>query len=531
MDRLATVVIGFYGTTLDRGRGAARWERWRPTVALCQHPDRIIDRLELIHPPREAAGAAQVAADIAQISPETTVRLHPLALADPWDFEQVFAALHDFARAYAFDLDAERYLVHITTGTHVAQICWFLLAESRHLPAALIQTSPPRHGDRDVAGQVQIIDLDLSRYDALARRFEAEHAESLAFLKDGVDTRDPAFNRLIAELERVALRSREPILLQGPTGAGKSRLARRIHALKAQRRQVRGELIEVNCATIRGDAAASTLFGHVRGAYTGATHARAGLLRAADGGLLFLDEIGELGLEEQAMLLTAIEQRRFLPVGADAPVESEFQLIAGSNRDLAAAVRAGRFREDLLARIDLWTFHLPGLAERRADIEPNLDVELRRAGERVGRHVTLNREARDRFLAFATSPAAPWPAGFRELNAAILRMATLAPGGRIDVATVDAELARLRRSWRDPEDDGLATLLGPAADDLDPFDRVQLAHVVAVCRRQPSLSAAGRVLFAVSRTRRTAPNDADRLRKYLQRFGLSFDALRPDPPR
>ncbi|MCA9525103.1 MAG: sigma 54-interacting transcriptional regulator, partial [Myxococcales bacterium] len=237
MDRLATVVIGFYGTTLDRGRGAARWERWRPTVALCQHPDRIIDRLELIHPPREAAGAAQVAADIAQISPETTVRLHPLALADPWDFEQVFAALHDFARAYAFDLDAERYLVHITTGTHVAQICWFLLAESRHLPAALIQTSPPRHGDRDVAGQVQIIDLDLSRYDALARRFEAEHAESLAFLKDGVDTRDPAFNRLIAELERVALRSREPILLQGPTGAGKSRLARRIHALKAQRRQ------------------------------------------------------------------------------------------------------------------------------------------------------------------------------------------------------------------------------------------------------------------------------------------------------
>jgi transcriptional regulatory protein RtcR len=100
-----------------------------------------------------------------------------------------------------------------------------------------------------------------------------------------------------------------------------------------------GELVEVNCATLRGDAAMSTLFGHVRGAYTGAVEARAGMLRKADKGLLFLDEIGELGLDEQAMLLRAIEDRTFFPVGSDREVRSEFQLIAGTNRDLSARVQ------------------------------------------------------------------------------------------------------------------------------------------------------------------------------------------------
>src|SRR3954453_23857930 len=108
----------------------------------------------------------------------------------------------------------------------------------------------------------------------------------------------------------------------------------------------------------------SALFGHVRGAFTGAMQDRAGLLRAADGGVLFLDEIGELGLDEQSMLLRAVEEKRFLPLGSDREVSSQFQLISGTNRDLASAVRERRFREDLLARINLWPFRLPGLADR-----------------------------------------------------------------------------------------------------------------------------------------------------------------------
>ena len=134
----------------------------------------------------------------------------------------------------------------------------------------------------------------------------------------------------------------------------------RIYELKKTRRQLKGDFVEVNCATLRGDAAMSALFGHKKGAFTGATQDRNGLLRAADRGMLLLDEVGELGLDEQSMLLRAIEEKSFLPVGSDKETESDFQLICGTNRDLQIEVANGRFREDLLSRINLWTFHMPG---------------------------------------------------------------------------------------------------------------------------------------------------------------------------
>ena len=328
----------------------------------------------------------------------------------------------------------------------------------------------------------------------------------------------------------MAVRSRDPILLTGPTGAGKSLLARRIHGLVFRRRREQGPFVEVNCATVRGDGAMSALFGHVRGAFTGAVRDRDGHLLRADGGILFLDEIGELGLEEQAMLLRAIEERRFFPVGADVESRSDFQLIAGTNRDLAAEVREGRFRADLLARIDLWTFELPPLRDRTEDLEPNLRFELERFAERTGTAARFNREARSRFLAFATAPETPWTSNFRDLNAAVTRMATLAPAGRITVEEVDEEIERLRRSWfsgapADGED--LEDLLGgDRVAELDLFDRLHLVGVVRVCRDSRSLADAGRRLFAVSRERKTTSNDSDRLRKYLARFGLSWSDVR-----
>jgi transcriptional regulatory protein RtcR len=250
--------------------------------------------------------------------------------------------------------------------------------------------------------------------------------------------------------------------------------------------------------------------------------------------VLFLDEIGELGLEEQAMLLRAVEEKIFLPLGSDEEAHSEFQLIAGTNRDLFAAVRQGRFREDLLARINLWTFLLPGLKDRAEDIEPNLDFELDRFAERVGRRVTFSKEARDKFLAFALSRTANWSGNFRDLNAAVARMATLAPGGRISTPIVDEEVKRLLASWDDPAESPaesrpssvLAELLRPKElENLDFFDRAQLAFVVDVCRRSRSLSEAGRTLFGASRARKTFSNDADRLRKYLARFGIEFSGI------
>jgi transcriptional regulatory protein RtcR len=529
-----TVVIGLIGSVLDGGRGEKRWQRWRPSVDLCRQDDLGIDRFELLCDPRWAALGRQLAADMQQVSPDTEVRQHEIRFGDAWAFEQVYASLFGWVRSYPFDLEHEEYLVHITTGTHVAQICWFLLTESRHLPGKLLQASPPSTSDRALPGKYAIIDLDLGRYDALARRFEQEQKDRLSLLKAGIDTRNVAFNQLMEKVEIVATRSSEPILLMGPTGAGKSQLARRVYELKRERQRLRGALVEVNCATLRGDAAMSALFGHVKGAYTGATSERPGYLRAADGGVLFLDEIGELGGSQQAMLLRALEDKTFLPLGSDRPVRSDFQLIAGTNRELALGLSEKGFRDDLLARINLWTFVLPGLRERLEDLEPNLDYELEQWERRRGERVTINREARDAFLTFARSADALWLGSFRDFNAAVTRMATLAPGGRIDVAAVREEIERLRSSWRAPGErrapeaarDPLPGLLTERAlAELDAFDRVQLAEVVRTCRASRSLSDAGRKLFAASRAHKENPNDADRLRKYLTRYGLSWDAV------
>jgi transcriptional regulatory protein RtcR len=526
-----TVVFSFLDTTLDVGGADNRWPHWRPTVALFQYEDFLIDRLELIHADQDAALAWKICQDIAQASPETNVVMRIMNFKDARDFGSVYATMFDFAQGYAFDPESEAYFVNITTGTHLTRIGWLLLTEARYIPGKLVQLSPPKRESSGSIGSYDIIDLDLSRYDAIVTRFNAERVEATSFLKSGIATRNLAFNRLIDEIEKVAVRSRAPVLITGPTGAGKSQLARRIYELKKARRQIERDFVEVNCATLRGDQAMSALFGHVKGAFAGAQTERAGLLKTAHQGLLFLDEIGELGQDEQAMILRAIEEKRFLPVGADKEATSDFQLIAGTNRDLTAAVGAGAFREDLLARLNLWTFDLPGLRDRREDIEPNIAFELKRFAERERRSITFNKEARERYIVFANSPQASWDANFRDLSASMTRMATLAPNGRINEETVIQEIKRLARFWSkaksDPEIQGLLKLLGEERlEALDLFDRAQLATVMKTCQRSASLSAAGRALFQFSRLTKTTGNDADRLRKYLARFDLTFEKLK-----
>lgn len=529
-----TVVIGLLGSTLDMGKRGSRWKRWRPTVGLCQQDDLLISRFELLYQKKFSNLLQRVIADIETVSPETWVVTHPIALDNPWDFEEVYGVLHDFATEYAFDPDQNDYLVHITTGTHVTQICLFLLTESRYFPARLVQTGPARTGtENDPAGVYTIIDLDLSKYDRIAMRFQKEQNNDISFLKSGIETRSQNFNALIERIERVAINSVDPILMTGPTGAGKSHLARRIYELKKSRHQFDGAFAEVNCATLRGDAAMSALFGHKKGAFTGATGDRQGMLRAADKGMLFLDEVGELGLDEQSMLLRAIEEKRFLPMGSDHEVSSDFQLICGTNQDLSLEAVHGKFRADLLSRINLWTFEMPGLKDRTEDIEPNLDFELDKFARRSGTQVTFNQEARKRFLDFSVSGEAIWAANFRDLNGAVTRMATLAHSGRITLRDVEEEISQLRKAWypevnrkKNQDELMLKQVLGnEQASMLDRFDKVQLADVLKVIRETKTLSGAGRKLFAISRQSKKITNDADRLRKYLAKFGLKWKEI------
>ncbi len=523
---MKTIAISLLGTTLDnRGAGDKRWERWRPTVSLCQQEDLVVDRLELLFQRRHQKLADELSRDIRAVSPETEINFHTIQFQDPWDFESVYAELLDFARGYAFDIEKENYLLHITTGTHVAQICLYLLTESRYLPGRLIQTSPPSRNET-TAGNYQIIDLELSRYDAIASRYAKEHQEGTHYLKGGIETRNLDFNHMIEQLEKVSIRSKEPVLLTGPSGSGKSLLAKRIYQLKKKRGHFPGPLVEVNCATLRGDNAMSALFGHIKGAFTGATAPRNGLLAEADNGLLFLDEIGELGLDEQAMLLRAIEEKRFMPLGSDSEKSSQFQLIAGTNRDLFQQVDTGRFREDLLARINLWRYRLPSLKDRIEDLEVNIDYELEKYGRNANTLISFNKPARARYLEFSQSPAAAWNGNFRDLNSSIIRMATLAEGGRITREIVDEEIQRLLSDWRqndDRQDRQLNRLLD--VNTIDTFDRIQLAGVIKICNESKTAAEAGRKLFNASRLKKSSSNDSHRVIRFLQKFGLDFKTV------
>ncbi len=520
---MKNVVLGFLGTQKDVGKK----RKWKPTTSLVQHANFPVDRLELIYDMKFHRLARAVEREIAELSPDTEVMLVNIDLDDPWDFQEVYGKLFDYARDYGFDEDRERYHIHLTTGTHVAQICWFLLAESRHLPAQLVQTGPPRGEDPEPT--LDVIDLDLSRYNALQQRFDLLSRAYSDQLKGGIDTRNPVYNALIDRIELVASTSDAAILLSGETGTGKTELAERIHSLKLDRRRVTGRLVHVNCATIHGESAIPTLFGQRRGHSGQAGSERNGLLREADGGVLFLDEIDTLGLNEQAVILHAIETGKFYPLGSDYEVSSRFHVIAGANRDLRRMVAEGTFRPDLLARLEMWNFELPPLRERREDIEANLLFELDRCERDLGIRVGFNVDARELYLRFATDPSTLWSRNFRDFAGSVRRLCTLAPRGRITRSMVVEETERLTKDWRlshrDSDANLVAEVLGDDGARLDPFDEVQLAAVIRACRASSSLSDAGRKLFCVSRTKRASRNDADRLRKYLGRFDLEWGDL------
>lgn len=515
------VVIGFLGTKLDSGTKPDRWSRWRPTVNLCQQDDLIVHRLELLTEPQYARIAEQVRDDIALVSPKTVVNIVDMPIADPWDLGEVYGALYDFADLYEWKTDQERYLMHITTGTHVAQICQFLLTEARFIPGEILQLSPPRRNEHSSApGHISIIDLDLSRYDPLANRFAARQQADEDSLTDGLQTMNPRFARTLADVTRVATRSRDAVLLTGPHGAGKSGLAARIHELRRRRHLADGPFVEISAEGLGGEAL-EAIFGRRRG---GGFSARDGLLRRARGGTLFIDDIEALPATAQARLAAWAGSGRFRPVGSDTEEIAALQLIAGTTCTVAALADA--LRPDLFARLNQWHFALPPLSERREDLPAQITAQLARESARAGRKVAFNAEALQQYTTLLNE-LGPLPGNFHDLNASLSRLALMADGTRITVKDVEAEGARLQTT-RTPDGDMvlLSDLLGDKLADIDPFDRPQLALVVKVCRNSASAAEAGRKLFSVSREARRTKNDGDRVAKYLARFDLSFSQLK-----
>ncbi len=254
---------------------------------------------------------------------------------------------------------------------------------------------------------------------------EAKNAES-AFpfsVERALIGEHPTIVKLRQLVERVA-QTDATVLTTGESGTGKEVVARAIHALSSRRSRA---FVPVNCAAIPHDLLESEMFGHERGAFTGASGRRRGLFSMANGGTIFLDEIGEMPLGLQAKLLRVLEDGVIRPVGSDRGFEVDARVIAASNNDLAAAVRKGTFREDLFYRLQVVPIILPPLRERRSDIPLFIEYFLKLANERVpGRNTRITREATVHLWSY------DWPGNVRELENMVERLVIMCEDGVID---------------------------------------------------------------------------------------------------
>jgi two-component system response regulator FlrC len=264
-------------------------------------------------------------------------------------------------------------------------------------------------------------------------------------------------------LTRVAV-SDAPVFLYGESGTGKEVAARTVHAWSARAER---PFVAVNCAAIAEGVLESELFGHEKGAFTGAVATRRGRIELADGGTLFLDEVAELKVELQAKLLRVIQERQFERVGSSRTLEADVRWIAATNRELEARVADGRFREDLYHRLAVFPVRMLPLRERRADIPPLARTLLERVRRELGRPgLTLSPEAA------AALAGADWPGNVRELANALERAAILADGAELQAADVIS--ARATRPFA-----GGAAKPPAKGERLDDIEREAIARALA----------------------------------------------------
>jgi transcriptional regulator with GAF, ATPase, and Fis domain len=238
----------------------------------------------------------------------------------------------------------------------------------------------------------------------------------------------PALQTVISHISKVAP-SNSTVLITGETGTGKELVARAIHRRSDRRSRA---FVSVNCAAIPRELIASELFGHEKGAFTGATHQRAGRFELANGGTIFLDEVGDLPAETQIALLRVLQEHEFERVGGTRQIRVDVRVIAATNRDLQAAIREGSFRSDLFYRLNVFPIDIPPLRERREDIRLLVEYFIDRYARKTGKYIRdINKKTLESLESY------PWPGNIRELQNVIER----------SVLLCETEIFSIDESW------------------------------------------------------------------------------------
>jgi len=280
---------------------------------------------------------------------------------------------------------------------------------------------------------VQIVEAGIRR-----RRKDEERRILSQTLRQGsalrqIIARSPKMRKVLDLVAQVAP-TRSTVLIQGESGTGKELIARAIHFLSP--RAETGQFVAVNCSNVSSELLESDLFGHVKGAFTGAIAAKKGRFEIADGGSIFLDEIGNISLDIQAKLLRVIQEREFTPVGDTATRRVDVRIIAATNIDLKKAVSEGRFREDLFYRLNVITIHVPPLRERKEDILPLVQHFIRKFNAENNRNISTELDPE----VLRALEEYPWPGNVRELENVIERAVIIARGDRLTLECLPDEI-------------------------------------------------------------------------------------------
>ncbi len=405
-----------------------------------------------------------------------------LELDSPIDYVEIFSKLSKSVDQVTAKLARQQcvYSVLLDPGTPQMQTVWFLLAKSHLLEAVLLQGIPPRFAggaykvrevelESEILPEVHAQQAENGRAPAemlfhgepgLEERTEhgepglvlagLEHeAAVLESRKSGPETKAPgqpytlrngdviigeapAFLKVMEQAQRVAAYDIS-ILIRGQTGTGKDLLARFVHEHSTRRDQ---PLVAVNCASVGAALAESELFGHVKGAFTGAERNRPGKFRSADGGTILLDEIGDLPVEIQAKLLRILENRTLVPVGADQEIQVDVRILAATNQDLDKLIEEGRFRRDLYERLNQYSLVMPPLRERRTDIPLLIKAFLGQWNGRYREEKQISEEAMQYLLEY------PWKGNIRELRNSVTSMCATALSGRVGLELLPVAVLR-----------------------------------------------------------------------------------------
>jgi formate hydrogenlyase transcriptional activator len=382
------------------------------------------------------------------------------ALSDVQDKVRAFAAGADdyVTKPFQYEEVLARVRVHLTR---------------RELECKLAQLN--RDLEDRVTARTAELKSALAEVEALKSRLQQENS----YLKEEISETgnlgeiigtSPTLRAALDKIAAVAPTD-STVLIHGETGTGKELFARALHAQSARRDK---PMIKLNCSAISAGLVESELFGHVKGAFTGATDRRVGRFELADGGTLFLDEVSELALETQAKLLRVLQEQEFDPVGSSKTIKVDVRVIAATNRDLLADVRSGRFRSDLYYRLNVFPVELPPLRERREDIAPLATHFMQRMARKLGKPITKIAPA-----TLAKLREHSWPGNIRDLQNTIERAAVLATAPEL---TVEWDLGPDLRY-----ESGAEARRGDAfagqPDEPRTLEAIEREHIIAMLRK------------------------------------------------